>query len=206
MTKTSADAATRLMLVDDDPIVLHTLRSGLTERGYAIEPFESAEAALVTYRKSPPDLVLLDLQLKGMSGMDAAREMLKDAFRPIIILSAHYDQSVVHEAVAAGAAAYLVKPIGADQLIPSIEAALARFAEVDALLRDGANLRCGMEKQRLISTATGILMERHGLPNAVAFERLRKAARDDRRPLQDLAFELVEAASTANAVLHKLRS
>lgn len=200
-----SSAAARLLLVDDDPIVLNTLGTGLSRLGYVVDTFESASGALAHYRAAPPDLVILDYRLPEMTGAELARAMIKEAYRPIIILSAHSDASTVREAVGLGVSAYLVKPVEAERLAPSIEAARARFAELEALLKQGMNLREGLEKNRIINTAIGIVMEREGLPQDLAFEHLRRFARDQRRPLRDVALELVDAVSTANGLLHRLR-
>lgn len=200
-----SSAAARLLLVDDDPIVLNTLGTGLSRLGYVVDTFESASGALARYRAAPPDLVILDYRLPEMTGAELARAMIKEAYRPIIILSAHSDASTVREAVGLGVSAYLVKPVEAERLAPSIEAARARFAELEALLKQGMNLREGLEKNRIINTAIGIVMEREGLPQDLAFEHLRRFARDQRRPLRDVALELVDAVSTANGLLQRLR-
>jgi response regulator NasT len=198
-------ASPRLYLVDDDAIVLSTLGTGLSRQGYAVETFESADTALARYRAAPPDLVILDYRLPEMTGAELARAMIKEAYRPMIVLSAYSDAPTVREAVGLGVSAYLVKPVEAERLAPSIEAALARFAELEALLKQEMNLREGLEKNRIINTAIGIVMERSALPLDLAFESLRKLARDQRRPLRDVALELVDAVSTANGILQRLR-
>lgn len=203
--RNESSATASLLLVDDDPIVLNTLGAGLSRLGYAVETFDTASAALARYRATPPDLVILDYRLPEMTGAELARAMIKEAYRPIIVLSAYNDASTVREAVGLGVSAYLVKPVEAERLAPSIEAALARFAELEALLKQGMNLRDGLEKNRIINTAIGIVMERSALPLDLAFESLRRLARDQRRPLRDVALELVDAVSTANGILQRLR-
>jgi response regulator NasT len=88
-------------------------------------------------------------------------------------------------------------------MAPSIEAALARFAEVEALLKNRENLHDGIEKNRVISTAVGVIMERAGLSPDVAFEHLRQLARAQRKPLRDVARELVDAVATINSLTRK---
>ena len=147
--------------------------------------------------------MVLDVRMPGMSGLETARAMLETAYRPILMLSAYDDLAIVKEAVAMGVTGYLVKPIEANQMAPSIEAALARFAEVEALLKNRENLREGIEKNRVISTAVGIVMERAGLSHDLAFEHLRRLARDQRRTLREIAQELVQAVSIANDMARK---
>jgi len=203
--KTATRPEPRLLLVDDEPIVLNTLASGLTALGYKVQTSDAAQRALEQYRREVPDLVILDYRMPDMDGLQLARAMIALTHRPIIMLSAYNDLPLVREAIGVGVSTYLVKPVEAERLAPSIEAALARFAEISALLKQGANLQAGVETHRLISTAVGIVMASTHRPQDLAFESLRRLARDQRRPLRDVAFDLVDATSSANAVLAQLR-
>jgi AmiR/NasT family two-component response regulator len=188
----------RIFVVDDDKLVLATLKKGLISYGYDVEAFSDPNLALEAYRQSQPDLALLDVRMPGMTGPELAQEMLKVNFVPIIMLSAYDDRDIVKEAVELGISGYLVKPIMPNQLVPTIEAALARFAEVRALAQNGDKLREGMENNRVISTAIGIIMERSRIDADNAFQKLRNLAREQRRPLRDVATELVDAIQHAN--------
>lgn len=196
-------AGGHILLVDDDRLVLATLKQGLSKMGYTLTTCDNGQDALALYSSNPPDLVVLDVRMPGMSGLETARAMLESAYRPILMLSAHDDQAIVKEAVTMGVAGYLVKPIEASQMAPSIEAALARFAEVNALLKNRESLCEGLEKNRVISTAVGIVMERGGLGTDMAFEHLRRLARAQRRPLRDVAQELVSAVAAVNSLIQK---
>ena len=188
----------RLMVVDDDRLVLATLVNGLKNRGYEASGYTTGNDALVAYRLDQPDLVILDMRMPDMPGTETARAMLAHQHRPILMLSAYDDREIVKEAVSLGVAGYLVKPVEVNQLIPTIEATLARFSEIAALMTNTEHLREGMEQNRVISTAVGILMERAGLGQDQAFERLRHLARDRRRNLRDIAFEIVQAMAIVN--------
>lgn len=205
MNDTVQQSGARVLLVDDDRLVLATMQMGLKNLGYQVEVADSGETALEQYQADTPEIVVMDFRMPGMTGVEAASAMLAVAYRPIIMLSAYNDQELVRQAVKTGVASYLVKPIEPKQLAPSIEAALARFSEVNALLNNEADLREGLERSRLISTAVGIVMERSGLSSDVAFDRLRRLARDQRRPLRELAQELVTAVTMANTILSSFR-
>lgn len=120
------DGDIRVMLVDDDPIVLETLSTGLIRAGYRVEACAEAEGALRRYRDDTPDVAVLDVGLPDMSGTDLARELLRAEYRPILILSNHNDQDIVKQAITSGVVGYLVKPISAGQLIPSLETSVSR--------------------------------------------------------------------------------
>ncbi len=130
---------THIHLVDDDPIVLNTLRHGLEAAGYRVSSHEQPDSALTAYAKEPPDLAVIDMGLPQMSGAELAAAMLQSAYRPLIVLSSHNEQDFVKQAISAGVAAYLVKPVSAQQLIPSIETALARFNELNQQLDERFN-------------------------------------------------------------------
>jgi len=190
----------RIVVVDDDRLVLATLVQGLAARGYDVTAFPGSDEALEAYRQKPPDLVLLDVRMPGIDGIETARRMLAHEHRPILMLSAYDDQPIVRDAVSIGVSGYLVKPIEVNQLIPTIEATLARFAEIRALVQNSENLREGLDQNRVISTAVGILMERANLGQDQAFERLRRLARDQRRALRDVASDIIEALTLVNSV------
>lgn len=194
----------QILLVDDESIVVNTLVHGLSALGYQVTGQESAQQALLQYQQQPPDLVITDYRMPEMNGVELARRMIEVTHRPIIMLSAFNDLPLVREAVDVGISAYLVKPVEAERIAPSIEAALARFSEIRALIQQGDNMQAGLETQRLISTAVGIVMAKSQLSQDVAFESLRRLARNQRRALRELAYELVDASSTVNSVISQL--
>jgi two-component system, response regulator PdtaR len=199
--KSKLTSPTHLLLIDDEPIVLTTLSNGLRQMGYRVSTCENSTKAIDSYRLDLPDLVVLDYRIPDINGLELAKLLLGIEHRPIIMLSAYNDLPIVREAIDIGVAGYLTKPVEAERLRPSIEAALARFSEIAALLKQGANIQASIESQRLISTAVGIMMARCNLTQDRAFERLRKQARDQRRPLKDLALDLVDATSNGNEIL-----
>ena len=121
----------RVLLVDDDPIVLSAVSHGLREANYIVEQCATAEEALAAYRDSTPDLAIVDIGLPDMRGTALAQSLLQHQYRPILILSGHSEPEWINQAIGSGVIGYLVKPITAQQLIPSIETALARFGEIN---------------------------------------------------------------------------
>lgn len=116
----------RVLLVDDDPVVLDILGTGLSRAGYAVDTCAEAEAALSWYRDTTPDIAVVDVGLPDMSGTDLARELLRAEYRPVLILSNYKDQEIVRRAITSGVVGYLVKPLTVEQLIPSLETSLSR--------------------------------------------------------------------------------
>lgn len=188
----------KIFVVDDDRLVLATLSADLGRAGYEVKSYENGISAIDAYKQSLPDLVLLDIRMPEMDGIETAREMLSFEYRPILILSAYDDVDTVNGSIASGVSGYLVKPLQASQLIPAIETSLARSKDVGKLLKNNNDLVSNTEKNRLISTAVGIMMERSRLGREQAFEKLRNFARSQRRPLAEISEELVDAIGTAN--------
>ncbi|MEK7863916.1 MAG: response regulator [Chloroflexota bacterium] len=177
--------------MDDDRLVLSTLGDELKVRGYEVPLASSGEEGVRAAREQSPDLVVMDVRMPGMSGIEAARAIRESGGAPALFLSAFDERETVERAVAEGALGYLVKPVGANQLVPAIEAAIARAADLKKLAAAEENLRIALAGERAVSIAVGILMERHRLGAGEAFERLRRYARSRRRKINDVATEAV---------------
>jgi AmiR/NasT family two-component response regulator len=140
-----------------------------------------------------PDLAVMDVKMPELDGIEAARQMLEQRQIPIVMLTAFSEAALVGRAVDAGVFGYLVKPFRESDLLPAIEAARARHAELQALRDEAGSLRDALEARKLIERAKGLLMEKDGLSEGEAFARLRGASQQTGRPLRDVA-EAVLAA------------
>jgi response regulator NasT len=186
--------ARRLLLVDDDRLVLATLGEGLRHSGYDVVMASSGEQALALADMAPPDLAILDVRMPGMSGIETAQHLRERCRTPYLFLSACSDRDIVRDAVAQGALAYVVKPVDVAQLVPAIETSLGQAREMGALREREAGLATALNQGRETSAAIGIVMERFRLSRNQAFELLRARARSQRRKLEELSRELVGAA------------
>ena len=193
-------SAFHILLVDDDRLVLATLAKGLENSGYLVTTAESGEQALQQAAETPFDLAILDICMPGLSGIETAR-MLREQFDiPGLFLSAYNEEDTVQQAVSGGGLGYVVKPVDAPQLIPAVEAALARARDLRALIDTKQQLEQALSGQRTNSVAVGILMERRRLAEAEAFETLRASARSSNRKLDELSRELVDALEQVNTL------
>jgi response regulator NasT len=129
----------------------------------------------------------MDVKMPELDGIDAARQMLEQRQIPIVMLTAFSEAALVGRAVDAGVFGYLVKPFRESDLLPAIEAARARHAELQALRDEAGSLRDALEARKLIERAKGLLMEKDGLSEAEAFARLRGASQQTGRPLREVA-------------------
>jgi len=186
-----SDSRHRILIVEDDPLVLAMLAEGLEMSGYAVATAISGENALVLFETIHPDLVVMDICLPGISGIEAMRQLREKSDLPVIFLTALNQDEATHEAIKAGAHVYVVKPISLKQLVPMIETALARAADLRKLRTTGENLVTALRQNRDISVAVGILIERHNISGEEAFERLRKHARSTRRRVTEVAASII---------------
>jgi len=191
--------ARKVLLVDDDRLVLATLSKGLEQAGYAVQACAGAEEAKRIINLERPDIAVLDVRMPGESGLDLARNLLEHPSVPFIFLTAYSEDEVVKQAVDHGALGYLVKPVDIPQLVPAIEAALARSAEIGRLRLAGEQLQTALNENREVSMAVGLIMERRRLDRQQAFEALRSSARSQRRKIGDIAEEMLSAAELLNS-------
>ena len=122
-----------ILVIDDEPQIRRVLRTTLSTHGYEIAEAKTGEEALEWLRKQPPDLVLLDMNMPGMGGVEACREIRRASDAPIIMLTVRNAERDKVAALDAGADDYVVKPFGIEELLARIRAALRRYAPGDAL-------------------------------------------------------------------------
>jgi len=192
---------TRLLLVDDDRLVLSTLCSGLLEAGYEVDSAESAEEAeMLLASGMRPDLAIVDVRMPGQDGLYLARRLQELDHIPFLMLSAYNEQGMVDQATRHGALGYLVKPLDPPRLVPAIKSALSRASELQGLRETRMQLQAALDAERAISVAIGITMVQQRLGRQAAFELLRKLARSQRRKLGELAADIIRDHS---AGLHR---
>ena len=182
---------TSILIVDDDRLILTGLANGLEARGYVVHKAATGEEAVALADTARPDLVLMDICLPGISGIEAARRIQEKANVPVIFLSATDSEEVVRMAIALGSISYLVKPITITQLVPAVENALARSRDIRKLRNSEEHLATALTQSRDISVAIGMLMERYNVTAEDAFEMLRSHARSTRLKTMDIAKDVI---------------
>ena len=118
--------AARILVVDDEPNILATVAPLLRGRGYDVMSAMTGRAALEVFDRDRPDLVLLDLGLPDMSGVDICRQIRRSSATPILVLSARGAEGDKVQALDAGADDYVTKPFGAEELLARVRVALRR--------------------------------------------------------------------------------
>lgn len=192
----------KILVVDDDRLVLAMVTHGLAQAGYEVIDADNGDDAILLAREHRPDLALLDIRMEGKTGFDVAQYLREAVHTPFVFLSAFSDEQTVAKVQALGALAYLVKPLEVQQIVPAIDAAFARAREMRAASgampqAEPAHARPATddsaELDAVVPLALGILMHRFSLTRNGALARLRRAAAAEGRNLQAQAERVVQA-------------
>src|SRR6266700_3588947 len=167
----------RILVAEDETIIRLDLRDLLERAGFEVcaEARDGLEAVELA-RTSEPDLAIMDVKMPRLDGIEAARRILDDRPIPIVMLTAYGQDELVSRAVETGVFGYLVKPFREADLLPAIKAARARHEELAALREEAESLAEALAARKSIERAKGLLMEKEGLGEQEAFERLRRAS------------------------------
>lgn len=185
----------KILVVDDDRLVLATLSYGLTQAGFEVIDADNGDDAILLAREHRPELALLDIRMEGLTGFDVAAYLREFLQTPFMFLSAFADEATVAKVKELGAVAYLVKPLDISQIVPAVEAAFARSAPAPAApattpAAPPSELPAQLDPTAL---AVGVLMHRYSLPRDEALARLMSLASADGHSLPEQARRVVDA-------------
>jgi response regulator NasT len=184
----------RIVVADDEPDMRDYFRKILPRLGHQVlAAAESGRDLVELCRKAGPDLVITDIKMPDMDGIDAATQIYRDRPVPIILVSAYHDPELIARAEADHILGYLVKPIKQSDLEPTIALAVRRFEQFEALRKEAADLRQALEDRKVIERAKGLLMKKVGLDEQEAFRRLQKVAMDGNRRMVEVAHMVITA-------------
>jgi two-component system, response regulator PdtaR len=183
----------RVLIAEDEALIRLDLKEMLEEEGYTVvaevgDGQQAVEQALELH----PDLVILDIQMPVLDGLSAADQIASNRIAPVIVLTAFSQRELVERARDAGAMAYLVKPFSKNDLVPAIEVARARFAEMTALDAEVRTLEERLETRKIVEQAKGRLMEQQGITEAEAFRWIQRTAMNQRTSMKALAQSILE--------------
>jgi two-component system, response regulator PdtaR len=182
----------RVLIAEDEALIRLDLREMLVEEGYEVcGEAGDGEAAVKLAEELKPDLCILDIKMPIMDGLAAAEKIAGERIAPVVILTAFSQRDLVERARAAGAMAYLVKPFQKSDLVPAIEIALSRFAEMHALEAEVASLSDRLETRKLVERAKGTLMAAFGMTEPDAFKWIQRAAMDNRMTMKQVAEKII---------------
>jgi two-component system, response regulator PdtaR len=196
LVKTPAKAVVpwRCLIVEDETLVAMGLRAHLERLGHAVVADAATAAdALRLFDQHKPDLVLMDIRLGGIDGIDLAGQLLARRACPVIIVSAYGEKELVDRAAAAGVFGYLIKPVSVEALSAQIEVAVGRFTEKMKLLAENQNLAQTLETRKLLDRAKGIVMQRLNLSEADAHKRLQQESQRRRQGIAEICRKIIES-------------
>jgi response regulator NasT len=178
----------RILIAEDETIIRLDLRDVLERAGHDVcAEARDGEEAVALAHDEQPELAILDVKMPRLDGIEAARRILAERPIPIVMLTAYGQEELVARAVEAGVFGYLVKPFRETDLLPAIQTARARHAELEAMRDEAESLTEALATRKVVERAKGILMEREGLSENDAFVRLRRASQSSGRPLRVVA-------------------
>jgi len=188
-------AQTRLVIADDESLIRLNLKETLVGLGYlVVGEAGDGVSAITLARQLQPDLVVMDIKMPKLDGIQAAEVLTQERIAPVLLLTAYNDRELVDRARDAGVVAYLVKPFREADLLPAIEVAIARFQELRSLDKQLGDLQEAMETRKIVERAKGLLMETQGLTEAEAFRRIQQLSMNTRKPMKEIAQALLLAA------------
>jgi response regulator NasT len=178
----------RVLICEDETIIRLDLRriceaAGLDVVGEARDGIEAQEKAA----ELQPDLVLMDVQMPRLDGIEAARRMMAERRVPVVIVTAFPEAELVQRAAEAGVFGYLVKPFREQDVLPAIHTARRRFEELQEVREQAQSLTEALESRKIVERAKGLLMNREGLSEDDAYGRIRRASQRTGRPMRDIA-------------------
>jgi len=186
----------RVLIAEDEALIRLDLKEMLEEEGYAVVgEVGDGQQAVDRAAELRPDLVILDIQMPVLDGLSAAEKIAGERIAPVIVLTAFSQRELVERARDAGAMAYLVKPFNKNDLVPAIEVARARFAEMSALDSEVRSLEDRLEARKTIEKAKGKLMTEQGITEAEAFRHIQRTAMNERTSMKALAERILADAS-----------
>ncbi|MEA2452520.1 MAG: two-component system, response regulator PdtaR [Actinomycetota bacterium] len=184
--------APKILIAEDEAIIRLDLKEMLEEEGIdVVAEAADGEAAIRLAREHGPDLVIMDIKMPGMDGLTAAERIIEDDLSAVLILTAFSQKDLVQRAAEAGAMGYLVKPFQKSDLMPAIDVALARHAELTAVRNEVKDKSEQLESRKAIDRAKGRLMDSQGLTEGDAFRHIQKKAMDERRSMREVAEEIL---------------
>ncbi|PHX81518.1 MAG: response regulator [Thermoleophilia bacterium] len=190
----------RILIAEDETIIRLDVRTLLEKAGHeVVAEARDGEEAVALAAEHDPDLIVMDVRMPHLDGIEAARQISDRKPVPIVMLTAYAEEDLVTRASEAGAFAYLVKPFREVDLLPALNTARARFEELSALREEAADLTEALASRKAVERAKGILMRKDGIDEAEAFRRIRAASQKTGRTMRVVADALIATFETEAA-------
>ena len=184
----------RIVIADDEPIIRLDLRKTLENMGHQVvgEAGDGAKAVEAA-RELKPDIIILDIKMPEMDGIEAAKIITTEGVAPVLLLTAYSQKDLVDRAKDAGVFAYLVKPFKEADLLPAMEIAISRYEEFVELENEVSDLENKLDTRKAVDRAKGILMDQYGLKEQEAFRRIQIQSMNTRKSMREIAEAIIIA-------------
>ena len=190
----------RVLIAEDEALIRLDLREMLVEEGYdVVGEAGDGETAVRLAEELKPDLVIMDIKMPIMDGLAAAERVANGRIAPVVILTAFSQRDLVERARNAGAMAYLVKPFQKSDLVPAVEIAVSRFAELAVLEEEVATLTDRLETRKVVERAKGQLMATYSMNEPQAFKWIQRTAMDHRMTMREVADRIIAETAGGNS-------
>ncbi|MGC8861579.1 MAG: ANTAR domain-containing response regulator [Armatimonadota bacterium] len=184
----------KVVVADDESIIRMDLRALLEDMGHeVVGEAADGQKALDMTRALKPDVVIMDIKMPVMDGLDAAKIISEEKIAPVVLLTAYSDKDLIERAKDAGVFGYLVKPFRESDILPAIEIAVCRYLELQDLESALGDLEQKLETRKIVDRAKGILMDKYKLSEAEAFRRIQQQSMNQRRPMKEIAEAIIIA-------------
>jgi response regulator NasT len=179
---------TRIILAEDDSVIRMDLREELQRQGYlVVGDVGDGQSAINLTRELRPDLVIMDIRMPEMDGIEATRVLTNERLAPVVLLTAFSDDELIERAREAGVVNYVTKPWRQSDLKPAIEIALTRFQEFREMESQVKTLEDQLATRKVVEKAKGVLMEKYKLNEQEAFRRIQKLSMNNRKSMREVA-------------------
>jgi len=190
----------RVLIAEDDSVTFLSLKDILERMGHiVVAPARDGSEAVQLVEDEEPDLIIMDIRMPGVDGIEAARTIMRERPTPIIIVTAYSDESLIERASKVGISTYLVKPVREDDLRPALKLAVDRFHEQQALTSEISQMRESLETRRLVDKAKWILVEQLGVSERQAYQRIQQLSRDRNIKMGEIARVIISGRTTSPA-------
>lgn len=190
---TESPTTRRVVVAEDEALIRMDIVETLRDNGFdVVGEAGDGERAIELATELRPDIVVMDVKMPKLDGISAAERLSRDNIAPVVLLTAFSQKELVEQAAKAGALAYVVKPFTPSDLLPAIEIALSRHAQIKTLEDEISDLAERFETRKIVDIAKGILNEKMGLTEPEAFRWIQKASMDRRLTMKDVAVTIID--------------
>jgi AmiR/NasT family two-component response regulator len=183
----------RALVVEDEALIRMDVVETLRDAGFdVVGEAGDGEQAVALATELKPDIVVMDVKMPVLDGISAAERIGKAHLAPVVLLTAFSQTELVERARDAGAMAYVVKPFSPADLLPAVEIAISRYAQITALEAEVADMTDRFETRKRVDRAKGLLMSKMGLSEPESFRWIQKTSMDRRLTMREVADAVIE--------------